>query len=119
MKQIKLLVSFLFVVAISFSSAAQDKMTVQANKKLAKLSKEIVTGNADAKLSKKQEKEILGAMIENSKEIKKVQKTVKDKVEKQAKIKELYKTFAKKLKTKILTKEQNAARQKGKKLLKK
>ncbi|WP_111708267.1 hypothetical protein [Lutibacter citreus] len=119
MKQIKLLLSLFFVVAISFSSVAQDKSAIQSTKKLEQLKKEIVAGDATAKLTNKQEKNFTAAFIENQKEIKKIQKTVKDKTEKQAQVKELYKIFSLKLRNDILTKAQNTARQKGRKLLKK
>ncbi|WP_298369568.1 hypothetical protein [uncultured Lutibacter sp.] len=119
MKHLKLLVSLLFVVAISFSSVAQDKSAMAAAKGLDKLNKEIVTADASLKLSKKQEKQFTVAFIENQKAIKEVKKTVTDKTEKQAQVKELYRTFSVKLKKEILTEAQNTARQKGKKLLKK
>ncbi|SDX89536.1 hypothetical protein SAMN05444411_11129 [Lutibacter oricola] len=119
MKHIKLLVSLLFVVTISFSTVAQDKSAMAAAKGLEKLKKEIVTGDASVALSKKQEKEFTAAFVKNLKAIKEVKKTVTDKTEKQAQIKELYRTFSIKLKQEILTKAQNVARQKGKKILKK
>jgi DNA-binding protein H-NS len=104
MKHLKT-ITILFIMLLSFSVSAQDKM----KEKAIELTKEFNAKLAEEKLSVDQETKMIALFIERQNEIKTIKKDITDEETQKLKIKEVYKSYAKRISDEILTGKQKAA----------
>ena len=104
MKHLKT-ITILFILLLSFSVNAQDKM----KEKAIELTKEFNAKLAEEILSVDQETKMNALFVERQNEIKVIKKEVADEETQKLKIKEVYKSYAKKISDEVLNEKQKLA----------
>ena len=113
MKKIKIS-AILFILFISFSANAQDKLKEKATEQ----AKEFNLKLGNESLTSEQETMLVSLFMEKQKEIRTVKKDVTNEDEQKAKIKEIHKMYAKRISDKILNDKQKLALKENAKTMK-